>query len=1213
MIESWSRESFRLLQSYQRAGQHSLNVVVKLAMISANKFHGGRSAVRIQGPKRILASMRRTQTLCAVALLLLLTSTRLFTAESPNVLTLDDSNTEYDLSSFVTYVEDNSTEWTLEQAIPMLQAAGQQWQGPGFPVVGFSYSAYWASVTVDNNLAADSNWFARMEFSSIDQFDFFYQDSSGDWQQKKSGDTLPFDSRDVNHHTLMFSFPLLASTQQTLYFRFQTNGSVQMPLRLLSESTFQDSRQTEMLIYGLYFGMMIVIGVYSALMFVATRDKAYLSFMGFILFGAMYSFSFQGLAFQYLWPLNPGWANLFFVGLAGATGLQFARDFLNVATLDHRLDKAMFWLIGLAILYSVLSLIVPYGILSRAMSTFVMAMLGLMSIAAYLSVKNGSTTANYFLVAWIALMFAITAELLQRLGVSVPPELSYHGIQIGSVLAALVLSLGLGDRIRLMLIEYNSVQEDMLKANQQKIDALHKADNVKEEFIANVSHELRTPLTGIIGLSEIMLEKRGDALSENDRETLTMIKVSGQRLSNLVNDIIDFTAIKNGRLEMQTKTVDLKQICKMVVKMCVTLIGNKKVQLKENYPHGPVNVNGDEDRLQQVLFNLVSNAIKFTSQGSVTLKIEILDVDARVSVQDTGIGISLENQKKIFNRFYQVDSAESRQEGGTGLGLAISQRLVELHGTEIILRSKPGEGSLFFFDLPVVTGKPIIKPEPSRESLLLEKEEKRSIIMDSKPAIQQRRAVEQDVESQGLISKFVSKRDGKILVVDDEYLNLRIVEEHLSEDYTLTTALSGHEALELLEKDKPDVIIMDLMMPVMTGFELCQHVRKRYRLDELPVIILTAKNRVEDLVRGLSVGANDYITKPFSKEELKVRVKKQFELLQLIDVKEENQRLNWTLEKYQESEQRLREKENRLAKMLDVTTDAMICVDESGVIVYVNKAAESLFDVSSVDYHERSLNVLANDLGQYSGELAAAITFPFEEEKLSEPGNTKYFYFQLNSMPPDEQGSSMQRQISFCILPLSLEQELYLLTFSYAASSNEAPALEDLNESSLPQIIDEINKNVERTQLLQDYLNKITPEALQQHSHLFEDLRNVDAIIQHMSDSLPKDDDLQYREALVKLMQECHYYWQKITGESIIELAEKSRIWSVSIDNGRLRTRSMNRYLSLDKLPSNPRWRQVARTAYFVLSKVSHDDEAKRALEKSVARLQDIVETKALN
>lgn len=197
---------------------------------------------------------------------------------------------------------------------------------------------------------------------------------------------------------------------------------------------------------------------------------------------------------------------------------------------------------------------------------------------------------------------------------------------------------------------------------------------------------------------------------------------------------------------------------------------------------------------------------------------------------------------------------------------------------------------------------------------------------------------------------------------------------------------------------------------------------------------------------------------------------------------------------------------------------------------------------------------------------------------------------------------------------MSLEQEFYLLMFE---REPEAGAELDVSKikDSVPQLIDQINRNVERTQVLSEYLARITPEDLQKHRHLFSDLENVDRIIHSLSGAVASDTDAeqQYREALVKLMQDCHYYWQKVTGESIIELAEKSRIWSVSVDNGRLRTRSMNRYLSIDKLPSNPRWRQVARTAYFVLSKVSQDQEAKAALEKSVTRLQDIVESKALN
>jgi len=763
--------------------------------------------------------------------------------------------------------------------------------------------------------------------------------------------------------------------------------------------------------------------------------------------------------------------------------------------------------------------------------------------------------------------------------------------------------------VKELLEQYKSVQENLLKATQQKIKSLQRADDLKEEFIANVSHELRTPLTGIIGLSDIMLGQNETVLSARDRETLTMIKVSGQRLSNLINDVVDVSAIKNGNLELHRSTVDLKAICKLIASMSRPFIGIKRIQLLESYPNEPVMVNGDEDRLQQILFNLVSNAIKFTVKGSVTLKIEIKAGNARVLVQDTGIGIAEEEQQKIFERFYQVDSAESRQQGGTGLGLAITHKLAQLHGADLMLDSAEGMGSTFYFELPMVSGSEFKSAVPE-ESTQQQNAEKRSAMMQLADPIQTRRNEREANSEQGL--RVVSGKGRRILVVDDEYLNLRIVQEHMAPDYELLLALSAGEALEIIETTRPDLIITDLMMPIMDGFELCVEIRKKYRLDELPIIILTARNRVEDLVQGMSVGANDYISKPFSKEELKIRVNKQFELLQLMEMKQENQRLYWQLQRYQENEKHLRERENRFAKMLDVTGDAMLCIDESGLIIHLNKSAETLFGVKELDFQDKSLNIFNKKLKELSEPLASALKFPFDEQNISTGGDTSYFEFACNS--DLTMGAGSAGTITVCILALSLEQELFLLLFNTRAAETETDVVQ-LSTSSLPEIISEINKNVERTHLLRDYLNQITPEDLQKHKHLFDDLANVDEIIKHISDAIQDkpDDDLQYRETLVKLMQDCQYYWQKITGESIIELAEKSRIWTISIDNGRLRTRSMNRYLALDKLPENPSWRQVARTAYFVLSKVSQDQEAKLALEKGVTQLQDIVEAKALN
>lgn len=1128
-------------------------------------------------------------------------------------LTLESGEGALESGGSIVYVEDERANWTLEQAIAGLATNAQAWGQPGFPVLGYSESAYWAAIEIDNQFALDQQWLAQMKFPTIDRIDFYYQNAAGEWIHKLGGDTLPFAGRDVAHHSIIFTFPVFASQPQTLYFRVQSNGSIQLPISLVSMEDFHSGAAAEYLWIGLYYGMLGIIALLSMGVWAATHERSYLYFGLFLLSGGLFSFSFQGLAFQHIWPDNPFWANrsvMTLLALTSASGMMFVRSFINLYAFNRALDRLLSIFVFISLAYALLSLIIPYDLLVWLMNMVVLGDIMLVSYATWYVARKGFRPAHFFLVAWLVLMLGVLVELVQRMGLNFPPLLSYHSIQIATVFAVLLIALGMGERITAMIREYGVVQRDMLKANQFKIEALQKADDVKEEFIANVSHELRTPLTGIIGLSEIILEKSAASLDDNARENLNMIRISGQRLANLVNDVIDFSAIKNGHLELHKRPVDLKSICILVNKMCRPLIGDKPIQLAESFPSEPVLVMGDEDRLQQILFNLVSNAIKFTQRGWIAVSIEIIDIDARVMVRDTGIGISKEQQSRIFSRFYQVDAAASREEGGTGLGLAISQKLVELHGTEIILRSNIGEGSTFYFDLPLLTASDKIFPMPSKSQKKLARESTNNLPDNNEVGRQiverRSRDVSADVAADDVLS--VSGHRRRILVVDDEFLNVKIVKEHLSGPYEIDSALSGHDALIMLQQHKPDLVILDLMMPIMTGFELCRRIREKYSMDEMPIVILTAKNRVEDLVKGLDMGANDYISKPFSKEELKVRVGKQFEMLNLLEVRQDNLRLSIQLQKHQESEKRLRERETRLAKMLDVTGDALVSIDESGVVAHINKAAEDLLKLRAEDFQDGPLSSFVERLETVCVGIKELLGFPFKESTISSAESPYYSHFVMAQ--PDEDTTTA---IRVCVLPLSLEQEFYLIMFQRVVVQEAGGDDEDIGDS-LPRLIDQINRNVERTQVLSDYLARITPEDLQTHRHLFTDLENVDRIIQNLSGVLPSNTDTeqQYREALVKLMQDCHYYWQKVTGESIIELAEKSRIWSVSIDNGRLRTRSMNRYLSIDKLPSNPRWRQVARTAYFVLSKISHDAEAKNALEQSVARLQDIVESKAL-
>lgn len=1129
-------------------------------------------------------------------------------------------------------LDDMDATLTFEQARQQLSLLGQPWVAPGQPNLGYRRSALWVRVDLNNRFDEPRDWVAFTMFTQLSRVDFHFQDADGEWQQRAAGAALPFRERDLMHRSINFAFTVMPGQEQSIYFRVETAGSLQFPLSLGSAEYFSAEAQRSLFTAGLYFGLMLMIAIYSLTVWFSSREEGFLYFGLFVVFGGFYSLTTLGLAYQYLWPESPEWANKAtgtFALMACVAGMAFVRSFLNINQLDHWLDRISRGYLVVAVIAVPCALIISSVAVNRIALILIFALMVIVTLSVLLANRRKTRAASYFMSAWIILLIGILLELTQRLGLIIPPVLAYNGVQLSALTAITVLALGLSDRLQGLMEGYKTAQEDLLKANQLKIDALQQADSVKEEFIANVSHELRTPLTGIIGLAEIMLADQAGNLNVSQRETLLLMKVSAQRLSSLVNDVIDFSSIKNGQLALNRKDVDLRQVCAVVVRMTRPLVGDKPIKLIENYPSGKIIVEGDEDRLQQVLFNLLANAVKFTPHGSVTIAVEVLDLDARVSVRDTGIGISTAEQKNIFKRFYQVDSDEARLAGGTGLGLSISQRLLELHGSEIILRSTPGEGSLFYFDLPLKKALPDSKGSVKTSSfaeLELESELEDAPAPELAVALQAT-GLAVDRRRSGLLDPVGNKltetapeqsaRSGSILVVDDEYLNLRIVESHLADRYVLTTALSGAEALEKLSANKPDLIILDLMMPVMTGYQVCQIIRKRYDPDELPIVILTAKNRVEDLVKGLSLGANDYITKPFSKEELRIRIDKQFELLQLQQFKRDNQRLSWQLQRYEESEKRLREREQRLATLLDVTGDPLLAIDEAGMVIFINSPAEQMLKIEEREYVQQSVNRISDLLAERSPALADAVHFPFNESMISRQGTTEYFDYELDNEPG-----------RFCLLTMSqLDQEFFLLVFERASKvglSGNGAVTDQLASGghapetlSLPQIISEINRNVERTQMLGEYLSQITPEDLHKHRELVGELSNFDSLINKLSGSLgvSADDvsELQYREALVKVMQDCHYYWQKVTGESIIDLAEKSRIWSVSIDNGRLRTRSMNRYLSLDKLPSNPRWRQVARTAYFVLSKVSSDDEARVALETSVARLQEIVEQKALN
>lgn len=732
----------------------------------------------------------------------------------------------------------------------------------GRPNFGYTGAVYWVRFQVDNQSSSE-DWLLEIDTPKINHIKLYNWGTDKHLFVRDAGNAYPFADRDVLHRNFIYDVEISKGEIETYYLQFTTGSSMQIPLTLWNASSHQEKSQVGYMLFAILVGISIAMAIYNLFLYFSIGDRSYLYYVLFVVFNGLLYLSDTGLAYQFLWPEAVGWnisAIITFMCLDNASALLFTRSFLHTNRYFPRLDKLFKLFIYMSLILAIWSLFsVKYAMYAAIIGVLVTIVF--IIPMAMMSYRRGYRPARIFAIAWSIFLFGVLLSILVDTGTIPLTVFTKYAWQVTTVLEVILLSLALGDRYKLMRQEKVKAEREVIENERLRLRNLKKVDKLKDEFLAVTSHELRTPLNGIIGIAETLRDGIAGKVTGEMNAQLRMIIVSGHRLSNLINDILDFSKLKHDDLVIRPKPVRLSELTDVVVTICQPLIGGKPIKLENQIKISTPMVLADGDRLQQILYNLIGNALKFTESGEVIISAERHAGELKINIKDTGKGISKEQLKTIFNPFEQGDLELIQHANGTGIGLSITKRLVELHGGTISVASKIGEGTTFSFTLPISREADYVQEEVTATTIPLKTLHPKKTVL-----------------SKGKLTAS-SRQGARVLIADDEQVNLQVLQNQLIlEGYEVITVSNGEDVMEQVQTQAIDLLILDIMMPKMSGFEVCQQLREQYTLSELPILMLTAKNQVKDIITAFEVGANDYLTKPCDRRELIARVKTLIEL-----------------------------------------------------------------------------------------------------------------------------------------------------------------------------------------------------------------------------------------------------------------------------------------------------------------------------------------------
>jgi signal transduction histidine kinase/FixJ family two-component response regulator len=787
-------------------------------------------------------------------------------------LDLTDEQQSYSLSFDI--LEDKTGELTITDITNSYHAQNFLAVKTPLATYGYTHSAYWVKFKITNEAKQINKWYLYLPYPNMQHIDFCTPDTENTtFNCKRTGNYYPFSSHELPYSNFIFTLPIITGESKIFYMRFQSETSMLIALNIYSLTELMEKISWQQLMLGGIYGYLILISFYNLFLWITFKENSYLYYILFNLSNALLLFSLDGSAAQYIWTENPEFNRFsipFNIILSVIMFIHFTDNLLN----DKRQNRFLYKINKLQItillfLFVFFMISNNYSITVRIASLiFVFASISSLTMGVLLWYQ-GYRPARYFVLAWLAPMLQIIHNIMLRFDLLPINKITQYLLSDEANLAKFVilssfLSLALMDKINViieerekaldekntLILEQNIILEKQVKQRTIELELAKEkselANKAKSTFLTNMNHELRTPLNGILGYTQILKRDKQIMQFKQAETGLNIIERSGTHLLKLINDILDLSKIEAQKMELNLSDFYLTE---MLVNLCAIIdvrAKQKSISVQLDIPANlPARVRGDEKKLTEVLLNLLSNAVKFTDKGDVILQVQLLKqtaqaIECRYTVIDSGIGITESDLLDIFEAFKQVGE-KSRKMEGTGLGLTISHKLVQLMGGNLQVKSSIEQGSLFWFDLIL----------PLADNIELNAVNQNKQLFSSRQII-----------------GYQGKRQ-RILIVDDMIDNRLVLTSLLTPlGFDIMEANNGREALEKIASVQPDLIITDLIMPVMSGLEMIRSLRQDKNLGHLKVISISARSILKPEISDNGYNFDDTLEKPIQLDSL---------------------------------------------------------------------------------------------------------------------------------------------------------------------------------------------------------------------------------------------------------------------------------------------------------------------------------------------------------